>query len=314
VLSRHNRPAFRIPAVNRRTFMSLQSLLAECPKRQFVSEHLYRLPYSRAGTAREFCSLGSWDTLGPILGQSPDLLIVRGGERFAGADPKSLEEARHLSADGYTIVVRHAERNDARLRALAIEFERDFHAPVDVHMYFTPPGAHGFSWHYDAEDVFIIQTAGAKQYSLRKNTVNPWPLVETIPRNMHYERELMPLMRVDLHAADWLYIPCGYWHKADALPGNETAVSLAVGVMSRSAIELLDFLRECLIESILWRQRLPVNGEASALSKEEIDEQTSLVIQQLAADFKDALSDEHLPSRFREWCRTNSPSQIGDAD
>ncbi len=81
------------------------------------------------------------------------------------------------------------------------------------------PGTPGFSWHYDAEDVFIIQTAGEKEYSLRKNTVNPWPLEETLPADMQYERELMPLMRVLLRGGDLLYIPCGYWHKAEAKGG-----------------------------------------------------------------------------------------------
>jgi hypothetical protein len=50
----------------------------------------------------------------------------------------------------------------------------------------TPGGAEGFGWHYDVEDVFIVQTLGSKQYRLRKNTVNPWPLVETTPDESDY--------------------------------------------------------------------------------------------------------------------------------
>ena len=38
---------------------------------------------------------------------------------------------------------------------------RDFAAPVDVHLYCTPAGQPGFGWHYDAEDVFVLQTAGS---------------------------------------------------------------------------------------------------------------------------------------------------------
>src|SRR5690606_27495317 len=114
-----------------------------------------------------------------------------------------------------------------------------------------PPGRFGFGWHYDAEEVFILQTVGQKEYSLRKNTVNPWPLEETLPQGMRYEREVMPLMRCLLQAGDWLYLPSGYWHKAEA---RELSLSLAVGVMAPAAISILDRLREELLQSLVWRQ------------------------------------------------------------
>jgi 50S ribosomal protein L16 3-hydroxylase len=108
-----------------------------------------------------------------------------------------------------------------------------------------------------------VQTAGEKEYFLRKNTVNPWPLEETIPADMRYERELMPLMRVVLRSGDLLYIPCGYWHRAQVPAGSEVALSLSIGVMSKSATNVLDLLRPRLTESLLWRQRLPVTKHLS---------------------------------------------------
>src|SRR5690606_35223977 len=131
----------------------------------------------------------------------------------------------------------------------------------------TPGGRHGFGWHYDAEDVFILQTTGRKEYSLRKNTVNPWPLMETLPANMKYERELMPLMQCLLAAGDWLYIPHGYWHMGRA---DEDAISLAVGVLAPSGLDAFDALRTRLVPSMLWRQRLPVSGDAAALDEEAL--------------------------------------------
>ena len=159
-------------------------------------------------------------------------------------------------------------------------------------------GEHGFSWHYDAEEVFIIQTSGQKEYSLRKNTVNPWPLIETIPSNMGYEREVMPLMRVLLSAGDWLYIPCGYWHKAEARDLDETAISLALGVMSPSAIDTYDYLRARLLDSLLWRQRLPVNGAASAVSSDELVSHYRELFEQLADDLAKTLRDEQFVCDF----------------
>ena len=265
--------------------MSLQQLLGEVPIQKFVAEYLHRLPFSLPDAAESICHLGTWNTFGEVLqSDAPDLMVVRDGARSECDDPQSLVEAQQLSAEGHTILVRHAERHHAGLAELAAGFRRDLKAPVNIHMYITPAGAHGFGWHYDAEDVFIIQTGGAKQYSLRKNTVNPWPLVETIPQDMRYEREMMPVSQVDLHAGDWLYIPCGYWHKAEALGESEPAISLAVGVMSPSAILILDLLRERLVDSLMWRQRLPIAGEASPLNEDEQAAQFTELLSMLADD------------------------------
>src|SRR5205085_7566357 len=130
---------------------------------------------------------------------------------------------------------RHAELHDEQLAELASSFAKDFAAAVNIHVYCTPAGEYGFGWHYDAEEVFLIQTLGRKEYSLRKNTVHPWPLEETLPSDMRYEREIMPLMRCELAASDWLYIPSGYWHMGKSL---ETSITLAIGIQPHSAIEV----------------------------------------------------------------------------
>jgi hypothetical protein len=249
-----------------------------------------------------------------------DIFAVREGEWYRGPVPTDAAAARALERDGYTIFIRHAERHHPGLGELARAFEATFRGPVNIHVFVTPAGAPGFSWHYDAEDVFIIQTAGEKEYSLRKNTVNPWPLEETLPEDMQYEREQMPLMRVLMRAGDLLYIPCGYWHKAEAKGGadgrnvkgsvpifseqkmgtdpGETAISLAVGVMSRSAIDVYDFLRARLVQSLVWRQRLPLAGGASTLSREELESTYRHLFQQLANDLAKTLADPRFVREF----------------
>lgn len=280
--------------------MDLQRLLGQLSKQQFSAEYLHRLPFARANGADEITSLASWEVLGRILEQQADVMVVKQGTQRVSHDPRNLQEARQLCDEGYTILVRHAEQHDAGLKQLADSFQRDFHAPVDVHLYVTPAGTHGFSWHYDAEDVFIIQTAGVKEYSLRKNTVNPWPLVETIPQNMRYERELMPMMRVELRAGDWLYVPCGYWHKGDAAAGREAAISLAVGVLSPAALDVLEFLRPRMLSSLLWRQRLPTTGDASPLSAEQRADQIREICAMLADDLASLLRSEHLAQQYED--------------
>jgi ribosomal protein L16 Arg81 hydroxylase len=278
--------------------MNVEILFREISLAKFVSEYLHRLPFALSGAATELRELGSWHSLGAILqSEDADVMVVREGQRH-DERPADEARARELNADGYTIVVRHAERNEPRLGELARSFEAAFCGPVDVQMFVTPPGQAGFSWHYDAEDVFILQTAGSKEYGLRKNTVNPWPLEETLPTDMRYEREIMPLLSVSLHAGDMLYVPCGYWHKADAGKSEETSISLAVGVMSRTAVDVFDFLRRRVVDSMLWRQRLPLVGEAAGVSREEVEKRYRELFAELGVDLGRMLEERRVVVEF----------------
>jgi ribosomal protein L16 Arg81 hydroxylase len=243
---------------------------------------------------------------------SADVLVCRRNEQYQGAMPQTETDALALVEQGYTLLVRHAEQHDPRLRQLASEFQAAFAAPVNIHMYCTPGGQYGFGWHYDAEEVFIVQTTGRKEYRLRKNTVNPWPIEETLPADMRYEREIMPLVKCELAAGDWLYIPSGYWHMGES---KETALSLAIGVQPRTGIDVYDFLRQRIPISLLWRQRLPVAGTAAALSEEELRQQYTAVFEQLAADFGKLLADPRivvdLLSRMRAEDVDNASSSGG---
>jgi ribosomal protein L16 Arg81 hydroxylase len=272
--------------------MNLQTLLGETPLPRFVADHYYKLPYSSAGTAQAFCELGSWESLTTILAQETvDVFVCRRNEQYNGLQPRSADEARRLTDEGYTLLVKHAERHDERLGAVAASFERDLGAPVNIHMYCTPGGEYGFGWHYDAEEVFIVQTTGRKEYSLRKNTVNPWPLEETLPADMKYEREIMPLVRCELAAGDSLYIPSGYWHMGQS---RETAISLAIGVMPHTAVEIFDRLRSHVLDSLLWRQRMPVVGSASPISESELRGEYQRICQELGQDLVKHLSSPRL--------------------
>src|SRR5439155_23810741 len=153
--------------------MELQTLLGDFPVQRFVADYYQRLPYSAAGFAKPMCESGRWESLTTILSQrTADVLVCRRNEQYRGEMPRTEKAAMRLVDEGYTLLVRHAERHDERLANLAAAFARDFAAPVNIHMYCTPGGYYGFGWHYDAEEVFVVQTTGRKEYSLGKNTGN----------------------------------------------------------------------------------------------------------------------------------------------
>jgi ribosomal protein L16 Arg81 hydroxylase len=274
--------------------VNLQTLLGDVSIQQFVADYYQRLPYSAEGSARSLNEVANWELLTRIIThEQADILVCRQNEQCSGEIPRTSDAAKRFVDEGYTLLVRHAEQHDEKLANLAASFARDFAAPVNIHMYCTPGGQYGFGWHYDAEEVFIIQTTGRKEYRLRKNTVNPWPIEETLPADMHYEREIMPLMKCELAAGDWLYIPSGYWHMGQS---SETAISLAIGVQPRTAVEVFDFLRSQIVESLFWRQRLPVAGTAG--NEDESREQYAAAFKELGQELSKMLANPRQVEAF----------------
>jgi ribosomal protein L16 Arg81 hydroxylase len=224
-------------------------------------------------------------------------MLSRRGRLWEGRAAPAFDEIRRLHSEGYTITIRSAEKHDPDLGRLAEEFHADFRAPVNIHVYRTPAGEHGFGWHYDVEDVFVLQAEGSKEYSLRKNTVNPWPAPDRMPRDLQFEKEGSPLFTCRLEAGDWLYIPAGWWHIAKT---ERESASIAVGLMSPMAVELHRFLESELPDSVLWRQRLPVTGAARSESPEALLDRFALLFRDLGRDVAERMSDRRTVRRFLE--------------
>ena len=276
----------------------LQALFQHLSAAAFIERYFQQLPIAVPGGAEHIAALGTLEVLDEIAA-SPEAKVERSrrGEWWPDDSRPTSDELRRSLADGWTIFVRHAERHHGPLAELADEFRTGFQAPIDIHFFCTPAATEGFGWHYDVEDVFILQTQGSKNYRLRKNTVNPWPLVETTPGDLSYEAERSLVMECLLKAGDWLYIPPGYWHAAQA---EELSVSLSVGVMSPTAIDLLELLRPMLVESLRWRQRLPLTSELSGLSAEESRKRLREIVTDLGKDLAKLLESDEFLGRYLE--------------
>ncbi|QDU26027.1 Cupin superfamily protein [Anatilimnocola aggregata] len=276
--------------------MILQRLLGDVSAATFLEEHFFRTPFARPGGCLDVIAWDAATTCQQLLPQPElDLLVTREGRPWEGPPVNSAALGEEALAAGYTLCLRHADKHDPVLAKIAAEFQAEFLAPIDVHIYCTPAEQPGFSWHYDAEEVFILQTEGSKDWWLRKNTVNPWPLVETIPADMRYEREIMPALHCTLQAGDWLYIPAGYWHRTSA---TERSTSLSIGILSPTGIDLFDFLRTQLLDDLRWRQRLPVLGAANPKTPEEVAAQCQEMFAELAKDLQRRMQNKSLVPAF----------------
>ncbi|MBA3463173.1 MAG: hypothetical protein H0T46_24670 [Deltaproteobacteria bacterium] len=201
---------------------------------EFRARYLQREAFARPSSALATVPKLDWSVLARVLvaDPPPDTLVVARGKRLEVPAPRSLADLGALFAAGVGLCLRHTERCDPGLAAIAADFEREL-GSAQVQLFVTPPRTHGFTWHYDDEDVFIVQTLGTKEYLFRANTVAP----ETTAHASVFQRfaeERSPICAATLVPGDFLYIPARWWHMAECR-GGDPSLSISVGVRPRGA-------------------------------------------------------------------------------
>lgn len=198
--------------------------------REFGSCRQRRLPFAAPSLPLVQPALFDWPTLERVLQSdpAPDALVVRSNQVLDVALPRSGEQVRALFADGAGLVVRRAQASDPALAQLARCLGDGFGCDVHLQLFVTPARRHGFGWHYDADDVVILQTLGSKEYYFRANTQDPVLDARRTPDFTLVKRETTPLMSCTLVAGDALYLPRGMWHAARAI---DDSLSISVGLL-----------------------------------------------------------------------------------
>ncbi len=282
--------------------MHLQRLLSGMTVRHFIERYFHQIPYARAEGCHDLLSVTPTALCDRIL-VTPgiDQLVIRDGRPLPVPPEGDWHDWLRM---GCTVRVRHAERADPAVQALADDFAQIFGAPIDVHLYATASEATSLHWHYDVEDVFVLQLAGSKTWLLRKNTVNPWPLLEQMPEDLRFEREQMPVTSYLLEAGGWLYVPNGYWHATKA--GAES-ISLSVGVSSPTALRVFDCLRTRLLDDLRWRQRIPARTPLAGWTNAEAQTDSSPIFADLASHVAGLLTDPQFISECLRLGHTPQP-------
>lgn len=212
----------------------LEELLPKEEFEIFIQKHLFKHPYAAPNVAKNFINLISWTLLEEYFSSHNDCWLPKSGR--LPLEPELCKgiltsvQAHWGFSNGNTILIRHAERGNPCLARIAEDFTRQFFGnPVDIQLYVTPKGNEGFDWHYDVEDVFVIQSQGEKEFRLLYNTITPRPLPQFSRETAHFHNEkTFPEIRCLLKEGDWLYIPAGVWHKARAITDS---FHLSVGVL-----------------------------------------------------------------------------------
>ncbi|HEX8707064.1 MAG TPA: cupin domain-containing protein [Pyrinomonadaceae bacterium] len=252
-----------------RVFDNLEQLLEPCLAGEFLASSWGKSYRHVRGWPGKFSQLLPWNHLNEILGQHrldfPRLRLTQDGRslpssaylRHTVAGRRKVSIPRILPAEltaqlrqGATLVLDAVDELHRPLTELAAGLERTFHVRAQINVYAGWRTSRGFDLHWDDHDVFILQVAGQKRWSLYGMT-RPFPLTG----EQAEKPSGAPLWEETLTDGDLLYIPRGWWHVA--LPLNEPTLHLTVGIHNPTGIELLRWLTERMRASETFRMDLP---------------------------------------------------------
>jgi hypothetical protein len=203
----------------------------------------------------------------------PAAAFTRGGGAGATiADQAADDKVLAALADGATLVLQGLHRNWPPLVDFGTRLAAELGHPVQINAYITPPQNQGFAPHYDVHDVFVLQVAGRKRWTIHEPVVvapldnQPW---ETARAAVTERAAEAPLIDTVLEPGDALYLPRGTIHSAIAQ--GETSIHLTVGVHPISRYQLVRHLLELAQDDAALRASLPMGvdlGDPAVLAGE----------------------------------------------
>ncbi|QJY44525.1 cupin [Pseudonocardia broussonetiae] len=263
--STSDRPA---SAVRRATGLDLDA---------FADAHWGRAPLLvRGADAESFRDLLDLDGVDELLSarglRTPFLRLARNGSvvgssSFTGpagvgaeiADQVHDDRVAALFADGTTVVLQALHRLWPPVIDFATRLGAELGHPVQANAYVTPASSRGFSAHYDVHDVFVLQLAGTKHWTVHA-PVHADPLRDQ-PWNDHAgavaarARDDEPVIDTVLEPGDALYLPRGWLHAATAQ--GEVSAHLTVGVHVLTRYALVEALTALVAGDPALRASLP---------------------------------------------------------
>lgn len=254
----------------------------------------------------------------PFLRIAKDGAVV-GDRDFTGAGGAGAEVADQvyddkvaaLFASGHTVVLQGLHRVWPPLIDFATELAAEAGHPVQVNAYVTPPESRGFAAHYDVHDVFVLQVAGEKHWTVHA-PVHPDPLRDQ-PWTQHKgaveaaARDAAPVVDEVLRPGDSLYVPRGFLHSAQALGG--VTAHLTVGLHTLTRYLLVQELAALAGSEPALRSALPLGIDPA--DPDQLRPHLAAV-QALLKDHLASVTPEALASRLRRrtWS-ANRPAPIG---
>jgi ribosomal protein L16 Arg81 hydroxylase len=194
--------------------------------------------------------------------------IKHGDESFLGVpDVKRIAEEYRRGA---TVALPAIHRTWKPLGLLCDALRERFDHPAHANAYITPGNAAGFTPHYDVHEVFVLQIAGRKRWSIYS------PVIPLPHRSQPFTPQAYagqaPMAQVDLEAGDLLYLPRGFLHSTTT--SDSYSAHVTVGITVYTWVDLVKEFLASAVEDPQLRGALPAGfasrGELSPLLRQKM--------------------------------------------
>jgi ribosomal protein L16 Arg81 hydroxylase len=259
----------------------LQSLVDPLTQAEFLTllreRKLIFLPGS--GSPR-FETLLNWEALNHLLDGATfpleHLRVVRESTNipsnlYINQDRVVPAALSNLLVQGVSLIFNQLDKHVSALRVLCKNIARDTSERITAGAIVTSGRGGALEWHYDPEDLIILQIAGTKRWQVFGPTVvNPLQGAAAA----HPPQGLSVFDQV-LQPGDFLFLPAGHWHHCENGPDR----SLHVGIFFEppAGRHLLSPLVSHLLSDEIFRCPLTRHGSPDAVVAHESELKAHLI-------------------------------------
>lgn len=250
-------------------------------------------------------SLDEIDRVITTLGQGSHEIILKNAKRELTTEDYMIDDALdvakvyQLFGEGSTITLAFLDTVVPPLTQFCRSLENEFTCPFQTNVYLTPPNAQGAKIHYDTHDVFVMQVAGSKKW-----TIYGTPVELPLPRQ-DYDATVhqpgAPTMEFELEAGDVAYLPRGAVHEARST--DTVSLHITAGILRYTWTDLLlEFAAGAALRDPAFRKSLPPGFARAEFDRAQARETLRKLLQRAAdSDGFDAALD-HFVDDFLSKC------------
>lgn len=284
---------------------SLDWLIHPTSKKAFFEQYFEKqalvVKRSQPDYFANLLSLDDIDRVITTLDRGSDEIILKNATREVSESDYTVDGSIDVAklyqrfGQGSTITLAFLDTVLPELARFCRSLEGEFTCPLQANVYLTPPGAQGAKVHYDTHDVFVLQVAGSKKWTIYGTPVElPLP-GQDFDAAIHDVGK--PTLEFALEPGDLAYLPRGAAH--DARSTETVSLHVTAGILRFTWTDLLlEFVANASLRDAALRRSLPPGFARTGFDKQSARETVRRLLQRVSeqGDFDAAL--EHFAEEF----------------
>ncbi len=211
---------------------------------------------------------------------------------------------QHFAA-GATISISHLQECLPELAALCRAAEKVFSGHFQTNIYLSPPNAQGFKTHFDSHDVFVLQVAGSKIWTLNDTGIELPLHGQRFEPGTHTAGPVT--QEFTLRPGDVFYCPRGLYHAARST--DEVSLHITLGLIGKTWADVVtEALSEAVLASPAFRANLPIGYANAGFDRAEARRTFRKLVDTFA---REATADGILDRMAEEFVKSRRPDYAG---